>query len=70
MDISRLLQMIVNIFLRKIISKGIDTGITMAANRGKSPDEMTPQDREQARKARDLGKNARKLSSLARKIGR
>ena len=70
MDISRLLQMIVNTFLRKIISKGIDTGITMAANRGKSPDEMTPQDREQARKARDLGKNARKLSSLARKIGR
>ncbi len=70
MDISRLLQMILNIFLRKIITKGIDTGITIAANRGKSPDEMTPAEREQARKARDLGKNARKLSSLARRIGR
>lgn len=70
MDTSRLFQMIINMFFRKIVNKGINAGINMAATGGKSKDQMTPEEREQARKMRDLGKNARKLTSFARRIGR
>jgi len=66
MDLSRLITMIINLFLRKGISKGID----YAARRGKDPAAMTPEDHAQAKAARDLAKRARQAANLARKLGR
>ena len=66
MNASRLINMVLRIFMRKAVNKGID----MAANRGKSPAEMTPEEREQAQQAKQTAKKARKLARLARRIGR
>jgi hypothetical protein len=66
----RLLQMILNRFLGQLINKGINAGITHVANKGKAPEEMTPQDREQANFARKAGRRARQAASIARKLMR
>ena len=62
----RLLQMVLNLFLRK----GINIGIDHLARRGKPVSEMTPAERAQATNGKDLAKRARQAANLARKLGR
>ena len=45
MDLNRLINMIVRLFMRK----GVNAGINFAANRGKDPKDMTPEERQQAK---------------------
>jgi hypothetical protein len=70
MDLSRLISQLTNMFLRRAMNKGINEGIKYASRRGKTPDEMTPAEREQARKAQDLAKRARQVSKITRRLGR
>ncbi len=66
MDTGRIINMLLRMFMRKAVNKGID----MAANRGKSRKDMTPQEREQAQKAKQTAGKAQKLARLARRMGR
>jgi hypothetical protein len=66
MDLNRLINMIVRLFMRK----GVNAGINFAANRGKDPKDMTPEERQQAKAARQNAKRARQAIKLGRKIGR
>lgn len=70
MDLSRLIQMIINTLMRRMVNKGVDMGINYAAKRGKPDADMTPEDHEQARAAKEMAKRARQAANLARKIGR
>ena len=66
MDAGRIINMLLRMFMRKAVNKGID----MAANRGKFREDMTPQEREQAQKAKQTAGKAQKLARLARRMGR
>jgi len=69
MDINRLVQMVVNLFVRKAVNKGV----TMAVDRmskGRGPATAADTDTDQTRAARETVKRARKAASLTRKIGR
>jgi len=66
MNANRIINMLLRMFMRKAVNKGID----MAARRGKSPAEMTPEEREQAQKVKQTTGKARKLARLARRFGR
>lgn len=63
MNIERLLRMILRFGGRRAIGKGLD----MATRRGKSPDEITPEEKVQARQARRAAKRARQAAKLARR---
>ena len=70
MDFAKLVQMIANMFLCKAVNVGVKKGIDVMARRGKAPAQMTAAEHEQARKARDLVKTARKAARVTRRIGR
>lgn len=73
MDLSKLIQMVINMVLRRVISKGIDAGLNAgiskfsgAPNRPQA--DMTPEEREQARIAKDMARRARQAAKLTRKL--
>ncbi len=66
----RIINMVINLFLRKVLSRGIDAGIDYAAGKGKSRQEMTPEELSTAAAARDTAKRARQAANLARRLGR
>ncbi|WP_112309160.1 hypothetical protein [Pseudogemmobacter bohemicus] len=68
MDMNRLINMLVNMFLRKAVNKGVRSATDYAARRGKSDAELTPEDREQAKKMRDLADKARKAARIGRRM--
>jgi len=66
----RFLHQLLNMAMKIFMRRGINAGIDMMARRGKSPQEMTPAEREQAARARDLSKRARQMTRLGRRLGR
>lgn len=66
----RILNMIISMFLRKVIGKGMDAGINYAVGRGKPAQDLTPEERAQSREAQIAAKRARQAASLARRIGK
>lgn len=70
MDLNRLINMIVNIFVRRAVNSGINKGISHFAGKGKPAGQMTPQERSQAAKGREMQKRARQAAKLTRRLGR
>lgn len=66
MDLNGLFNMLAKMFIRQ----AVDTGIDYAARRGKPESEMTPEEREQAKKARDLAQRAKEVSNVTRRLWR
>ncbi len=66
MNANQIINMLLRMFMRKAVNKGID----MAARRGKPPAEMTPEERAQAQIAKQTAGKAQKLARLARRMGR
>lgn len=64
----RFLSQIINMVMRTVLNKGVNAGINHLAQRGKSAQEMTPEEREQARKAKGLAQKARKMARLGRRL--
>jgi len=67
MDIGRIVQMVINILLRKAINGGINKGIGMFTNRRRStPDQEAPQDHASLSEDPALAaKRARQAANLA-----
>lgn len=70
MDLSRILQMVVNLVLRNLINRGVNAGIDYATRRGPSDAELTPEERDQAQANRDLARRSRKTLGMARRFWR
>ncbi|NJM83423.1 MAG: hypothetical protein HC844_13900 [Tabrizicola sp.] len=70
MDWNRLLQGIMNRFMRQAINRGVKAGVDYAARRGKPEAEMTPEEKTQARQGKDLAKRAREAARITRRFGR
>ncbi|MFT5743789.1 MAG: hypothetical protein ACI86S_001863 [Paracoccaceae bacterium] len=61
---------IISMILRRLMNTGINKGINLAANRGRDPNDMTDEERTQAKQARDNAKRGRKAMQMGRRIGR
>lgn len=70
MDLSKIIQMVINLVLKKVINRGVDAGIDYASKRGKSDDQMTPEDLQQAKSAKEMAKRAKQVINVGRKLGR
>ncbi|MBN8632543.1 MAG: hypothetical protein J0L76_17025 [Rhodobacterales bacterium] len=66
MNLNGLFNMLTKMFIRT----AVDVGVDYAASRGKPEAEMTPEEREQARKARDLAARAKDVSRITRRLWR
>ncbi|MCU0828166.1 MAG: hypothetical protein MUE52_12345 [Tabrizicola sp.] len=64
MDLNRLFGMLTRMF----ISSAVNAGIEHAASKGKSEAEMTPEERQQAREAKQTAKKAQKMLRLGRRF--
>lgn len=60
----RLIQMILNRLMGQLINKGI----THVANKGKTPAQMTPEERQQAHLARQAGRRVSQAARIARRF--
>lgn len=70
MDLNRIANMLLNMLMRKAMNKGINTAIDVASRKGKRAEDLTPAEREQANKARDLAKRTQQAARITRRIGR
>lgn len=70
MNAEQLINMIVRRVLRIGVDRGINAGIDAFARKGKSREEMTPEERAQAKKGRQTAGSARRMLRMGRRIGR
>ncbi|OYU37664.1 MAG: hypothetical protein CFE33_19800 [Pseudorhodobacter sp. PARRP1] len=64
----RIIQMILNKLLGRLVNTAVNKGVDYAARRGKSPDQMTPAELQQAQAGKDMAKRARQAAKLTRRI--
>jgi len=64
MDLNRLIQMLVRMFIRK----AVDTGVDRLARRGKPDAELTPQERKQKEAAKALADRAKQFARIGRRF--
>ncbi|MDZ4134685.1 MAG: hypothetical protein U1D06_03705 [Paracoccaceae bacterium] len=70
MDFGRIITMIVNRLLRRAVNTGVNKGINRMAGKGKPDSQMTPAERSQASKGREMAKRARQAARITRRLGR
>ena len=76
MDLNRLINMIVNIVMRKMLNFGINKGMGAVSKRGRSADASadepdrpkTAQEQRMAQDAKEAAKRARKAANIARRF--
>ncbi|MDP3263386.1 MAG: hypothetical protein Q8M59_10520 [Tabrizicola sp.] len=66
MDWNRLIGMLT----RKFLKTAVDKGVKYAAGKGKPEAEMTPEERDQARRAKDLANKAQEVAKVTRRLWR
>jgi hypothetical protein len=66
MDLNGLFNMLTKMFVRS----AVDAGIDYAARRGKPEEELTPEEREQAKRARDMAARAKEIQKATRRLWR
>ncbi|MES2539764.1 MAG: hypothetical protein V4583_04160 [Pseudomonadota bacterium] len=66
MNLNGLFNMLTKMFVRS----AVDAGINYAARRGKPEAEMTPEEREEASKGRELAQRAKEVSKVTRRLWR
>ncbi len=66
MDLNRLFGMLTRMFVRSAVNTGVD----FAARRGKPDSKLTPEERRQARDAKETARKAQKLARLGRRFFR
>jgi hypothetical protein len=66
MDLNGLFNMLTKMFVRS----AVDAGVDYAARKGKPESELTPEERDQARRARDLAARAKEIQKVTRRLWR
>jgi len=59
-----------NMLAKMLVRSAMDAGIDFATRRGKPEAEMTPEERVQAKKARELAARAKDVSKVTRRMWR
>lgn len=68
MDPMKLLQMVWNMTLRRLLRIGVAKGIELAAGQGKPATQMTKAERKAAKSARQAAKRARQAAAITRRM--
>lgn len=68
MNVERLISMVFRMVTRKLLTRGVDAGIDLAAGRGRAGGDMTPEDRQRAAQAKQAAKRARQAARLTRRM--
>jgi hypothetical protein len=68
MDLSRILQTVINSFIRQIVNIVVRKGVTMAASKLKPDEQLTEADRAVGADARALEKRARQSQRATRRL--
>jgi hypothetical protein len=66
MNLNGLFNMLTKMFIRH----AVDAGVDYAARKGKPEAEMTPEERAQAKRARDLAARAKQVQKVTRRLWR
>ncbi|MBL9048545.1 MAG: hypothetical protein JNK19_00345 [Tabrizicola sp.] len=66
MNLNGLFNMLAKMFIRNAVNTGID----YAARRGKPDAELTPEERAQAKSAKDIANKAQEAAKVARRLWR
>ena len=64
----RMIQMILNKLLGRLVNTAITKGVDYAVRGGKSPAQMTPEEQQQARAGKEMAKRAQQAAKLTRRI--
>ncbi len=64
------MERILNMILRRVVSKGVNSGIRAMSKRGEGDGKTSQQDREMAQQARQSGKNLRQVSKVMRRLNK
>lgn len=70
MNFERILNMVINQIVRRGVNEGINRGIGAMSRKGKRPEDMTPEEREQAKHVQGQAKSARRLLRQTRRFTR
>lgn len=68
MDVNRLINMFMSIFMKKIVNLAVNKGVEYAASRGKPEAEMTDAERAQAQSGRDMADRTKKIRNATRRF--
>lgn len=68
MDFGRIVQMIINLLLRKAVNTGVNAAIRHVARKDDPAAPLTPGDRQQEKAARQAAKRARQAINISRKL--
>jgi hypothetical protein len=66
MNLNGLFDMLTKLFIRH----AVDAGVDYAARRGKPESEMTPEEKAQAQRGRDLAARAKEVQKVTRRLWR
>lgn len=68
MNANQIINMVIRMVTRRLINTGVNTGIDMMSRRGKSKEEMTPEDHARAQQGKDIAKRARQARRVTRRL--
>ncbi|MCU0903152.1 MAG: hypothetical protein MUE83_04675 [Tabrizicola sp.] len=66
MNLNGLFNMLAKMFIRS----AVDAGVKHFAQRGKPEAEMTPEEKEQAKRAQDMAERAKQIQNVTRRLWR
>jgi hypothetical protein len=66
MDLKGLFSMLARMLMRS----AVDAGVDYAARRGKPESDMSPEERKQAKKGREMARRAKDISKVTRRLWR
>ena len=70
MTLDRILNMVVNIVMRRIINAGITKGIGLFSGRSRATGPETPATEKHRQQARETARRARQAAKITRRLGR
>lgn len=68
MDVNRLINMFMGIFMKKIVNLAVNKGVEYAASHGKPDAEMTDAERAQAQTGRDMAGRTKQIRNATRRF--
>ncbi len=70
MTLDRIVNMVVNVVMRRLINAGINRGVGLFSRRGKAAAPVIPAGEKHRQEAREAARRARQAAKITRRLGR
>ena len=70
MTLDRLINIVVNTVIRRLVNAGINRGIALFSRRGKAAGPLIPPEAKHRQEARAAARRARQAAKITRRLGR